>query len=69
MVTGRIGIGTVVWVTEIPIALFMKPKNAPKFWRAAIIIEENKDGYIAAYSNGELIKCHRNHVRPFVMEH
>jgi hypothetical protein len=70
MVTGRIGIGTIVWVTEIPIALFMKPKNAPKFWRPAIIIEENKDGYIAAYdADGKVVRCHKNHIRPFIMSH
>ena len=70
MVTDGIGIGTIVWVTEVPLALLMKPRNAPKFWRPAIIVEENKDGYIAAHdADGKVIRCHKNHVRPFTVDH
>ena len=68
MVTGGINVGTIVWVTKVPLALYMKPKNAPRLWRPALIVEENKDGYIAVYSDGEIIKCHKNHIRPFSME-
>ena len=69
MASEEITIGTIVWVAKLPLALFTKPKNAPKLWRAAIVIEEGpEDGYvIASAGNRELVKCHKNHLRPIVM--
>ena len=67
MVTGRINIGTIVWVTTVPLALWMKPKNAPKYWKPGLIIEEDQDGTVTIFSNGTVTKCHKNHVRPFHM--
>lgn len=69
MVTGDIEIGTIVWVTKIPLALYMKPKNAPKLWKAALIIETKKDGYIVVYADGEVTKCHKKLTRPFTQDH
>jgi hypothetical protein len=68
MVTAGIEVGTIVWVTKVPLALYMKPKNAPKLWRPALIVESIKDGYIMVYTDGEVTKCHKKLTRPFTME-
>ena len=68
MVTAHIEVGTIIWVTKVPLALWMKPKNAPKLWRPAIIIEERKDDYIIVYADGEVTRCHKKLTRPFTLE-
>ena len=66
MVTSAINIGTIVWITSVPIALYMKPKNAPKFWNAGIVLEKNENGGLQVYTIEGIQKCHKNHVRPFL---
>ncbi len=65
MVTDGIKVGTIVWVTTVPLALWMKPKNAPDLWDPGIVIEEYEDGQLTIFANGTVVGCHKNHVRPF----
>ena len=68
MVTADIKIGTIVWVTKVPLALYMKPRNAPNLWRPAIIVEEKNNGYVVVYADGEVTRCHKKLTRPFTLE-
>ena len=68
MVTAGIEVGTIIWVTKVPLALWMKPKNAPKLWRPALIVESIKGEYIMVYADGEVTKCHKRLTRPFTQD-
>ena len=63
MATGKINIGKLVWITDVPLALYMKPKNAPDLWTIGIVVDKTESGYCFVYSAGNIDRCHQNHLR------
>lgn len=60
MLNDDLQIGQLVYWTEEPLALLMKPKDAGRLWKIGMLIERNKKGKcIIMNEGGDLIHCDR----------
>ena len=60
MLNDELRVGQIIYWTEEPLALLMKPKDAGRLWKVGLLVEKNfnKDCVIMN-EKGDLIKCSR----------
>ena len=63
MAAGKIKVGKLVWITKIPLALWMKPANSAGLWKLGIVVDKNDNGYCSVYSAGDINVCHQSHLK------
>ena len=66
MFNDTLRVGQIIYWTEEPLALLMKPKDAGRLWRVGILIERNfQKDCVIMNEKGDLIKCARAFIKEY----
>ena len=66
MFNDNLRIGQIIYWTEEPLALLMRPQDAGRLWKIGMLIERNIEGKcIIMNEGGDLVRCDRGMIRKY----
>ena len=66
MSNDNLRIGQIIYWTEEPLALLMRPQDAGRLWKIGMLIDRNIEGKcIIMNEGGDLVYCDRGMVREY----
>ena len=66
MLNDNLRIGQIIYWTEEPLALLMRPQDAGRLWKIGMLIDKNNEGKcVIMIAGGDLINCDRGMIREY----
>jgi len=68
MYNDNLRIGQIIYWTEEPLALLMRPEDAGRLWKVGLLVDRNiQNKCIIMKEGGDLIHCDRAYIREYTV--